>query len=65
MKYVKSGTMPGAGDYLCIKCNTVNRVYSDSQILLYVHAAAALIFKSCGLLGLTNKLSSRKHDRTS
>lgn len=33
MGYVKSGTVPGKGDYTCIKCNTVNRVYSDSQTL--------------------------------
>lgn len=33
MKYVKSGTAPGKGDYLCIKCNAINRVYSDNQIL--------------------------------
>lgn len=33
MDYIKSGTAPGKGDYLCVNCNTINRVYSDSMKL--------------------------------
>lgn len=33
MELIKSGSKPGAGDYQCIKCNLVTRIYSDSQIL--------------------------------
>ncbi len=33
MKYIYAGTLPGQGDYQCIKCNFVTRIYSDSQTL--------------------------------
>lgn len=33
MKYISAGKLAGKGDYQCIKCNLVTRIYSDSQVL--------------------------------
>lgn len=33
MAYIKAGSQPGPGDYLCLKCNAIIRIYSDGQVL--------------------------------